>query len=74
MKRSGLAAVVAVALGLAAGAALAQQKPEVMVKQRKMLTLPKRIATTDQLNALISQLQQPPAEIGFAEFDITLTD
>ena len=35
MKRSGLAAVVAVALGLAAGAALAQQKPEVMVKQRQ---------------------------------------
>ena len=35
MKSSGLAAVVAVALGLAAGAALAQQKPEVMVKQRQ---------------------------------------
>ena len=35
MKRSGLAAVGAVALGLAAGAALAQQKPEVMVKQRQ---------------------------------------
>ena len=39
-----------------------------------MLTLPKRIATTDQLNALISQLQQLRAEISFAEFDITLTD
>jgi hypothetical protein len=47
---------------------------EVMVKQRKMLTLLKRIATTDQLNALIIQLQQLRAEIGFAEFDITLTD
>jgi cytochrome c556 len=35
MKRSGLAAVVAAVLGLAAGAALAQQKPEVMVKQRQ---------------------------------------
>jgi len=35
MKRSGLAAVVAVALGLAAGAARGQQKPEVMVKQRQ---------------------------------------
>jgi cytochrome c556 len=35
MKRSGLAAVVAVVLGLSAGAALAQQKPEVMVKQRQ---------------------------------------
>ena len=35
MKRSGLAAVVALALGLAAGAVFAQQKPEVMVKQRQ---------------------------------------
>src|SRR5438094_10620406 len=35
MKRSGLAAVVALALGLAAGAAFAQQKPEVLVKQRQ---------------------------------------
>ena len=35
MKRSGVAAVVALALGLAAGAAMAQQKPEVMVKQRQ---------------------------------------
>jgi cytochrome c556 len=35
MKRSGLAAVVAIALGLSAGAAFAQQKPEVMVKQRQ---------------------------------------
>jgi cytochrome c556 len=35
MKRSGLAAVVALALGVAAGAAFAQQKPEVLVKQRQ---------------------------------------
>ena len=35
MKRSGWAAVVAVALGVSAGAAFAQQKPEVMVKQRQ---------------------------------------
>jgi cytochrome c556 len=35
MKRSGLAAVVALALGLSAGAAFAQQKPEVLVKQRQ---------------------------------------
>src|SRR5690349_23039713 len=35
MKRSGLAAVVALALGLSAGAVFAQQKPEVMVKQRQ---------------------------------------
>lgn len=35
MKRSGLAAVVALTLGLAAGAVFAQQKPEVMVKQRQ---------------------------------------
>jgi len=35
MKRSGLAAVVALALGLSAGAAFAQQKPELMVKQRQ---------------------------------------
>ena len=35
MKRSGLAAVVAVVLAFSAGAALAQQKPEVMVKQRQ---------------------------------------
>jgi cytochrome c556 len=35
MKRSGLAAVVALALGIVAGAAFAQQKPEVQVKQRQ---------------------------------------
>lgn len=35
MKRSGLAAVVAIALGAAAGAALAQAKPEQLVKQRQ---------------------------------------
>ena len=35
MKRSGLAAVVAIALGVAAGAALAQVKPEILVKQRQ---------------------------------------
>ena len=35
MKRSGLAAVVALVLGLAAGAVFAQQKPEVMVQQRQ---------------------------------------
>jgi cytochrome c556 len=35
MKRSGLAAMVALALGMTAGAAFAQQKPEVLVKQRQ---------------------------------------
>ena len=35
MKRSGLAAVVALSLGVTAGAAFAQQKPEVLVKQRQ---------------------------------------
>src|SRR6267142_6717276 len=35
MKRSGVAAVVALALGVAAGAALAQAKPEQLVKQRQ---------------------------------------
>jgi cytochrome c556 len=35
MKRSGLAALVAVALGVAGGAALAQVKPELLVKQRQ---------------------------------------
>src|SRR3982751_3296271 len=35
MKRSRWAAVVAVALGVSAGAVCAQQKPEVLVKQRQ---------------------------------------
>jgi len=35
MKRNGVAAVVALALGVAAGAALAQAKPEQLVKQRQ---------------------------------------
>jgi cytochrome c556 len=35
MKRSGLAAVVAIVLGASAGAVFAQQKPEVLVKQRQ---------------------------------------
>lgn len=35
MKRSGLAAVVAIALGVSAGAVFAQQKPEILVKQRQ---------------------------------------
>src|SRR6266540_1244874 len=35
MKRSGMAAVLALALGVAGGTALAQQKPEVLVKQRQ---------------------------------------
>ena len=35
MKRSGAAAVVALALGAVAGAALAQVKPELLVKQRQ---------------------------------------
>ena len=35
MKRSGLAAVAALVVGLSAGAAFAQQKPEVLVKQRQ---------------------------------------
>ena len=35
MKRSGLAAMVALALGFAAGAAFAQAKPETLVKQRQ---------------------------------------
>src|SRR2546425_6768044 len=35
MKRSGMAVVVALALGIAAGAVLAQAKPEQLVKQRQ---------------------------------------
>lgn len=35
MKRSRLAAVVAIAFGVSAGAVFAQQKPEVLVKQRQ---------------------------------------
>src|SRR6266852_8156055 len=35
MKRSGMAVVVALTLGVAAGAALAQAKPEQLVKQRQ---------------------------------------
>lgn len=35
MKKTGVAAAVALALGIAAGAALAQAKPEVLVKQRQ---------------------------------------
>ena len=35
MNKRGIAAVAALALGLAAGGALAQQKPEVLVKQRQ---------------------------------------
>ena len=35
MKRSGLAVVVALALGVAAGAVFAQAKPETLVKQRQ---------------------------------------
>ena len=35
MKRSGMAVVVALALGVAAGAVLAQAKPEQLVKQRQ---------------------------------------
>ncbi|HEX7053935.1 MAG TPA: cytochrome c [Burkholderiales bacterium] len=35
MKKSGVAAVAALALGLAAGGVLAQAKPEVLVKQRQ---------------------------------------
>ena len=35
MKRSGMAAVVALALGVAAGAVFAQAKPETLVKQRQ---------------------------------------
>jgi cytochrome c556 len=35
MKRSGMAVVVALALGVATGAALAQVKPETLVKQRQ---------------------------------------
>jgi cytochrome c556 len=35
MKRSAIATVIALALGVAAGAALAQVKPEILVKQRQ---------------------------------------
>src|SRR5512138_1703633 len=35
MKKAGMAAAIALALGIAGGAALAQQKPEVLVKQRQ---------------------------------------
>lgn len=48
--------------------------PEIVVRPTRMLTLPRRIATTAQLNALIEQLQRLRAEIGFTEFDVTLTD
>jgi hypothetical protein len=47
---------------------------EVVVKQTKMLALPRRIATTAQLNALIDRLQQLRTEMVFAEFELTLTD
>ena len=43
-------------------------------EQSRMLSLPRRIATSDQLNALIEQLQELWVEMAFAEFDVTLTD
>lgn len=47
---------------------------EVVAKPTKALALPRRIVTTAQLNALIEQLQALRSEIGYAEFDVTLTD
>jgi hypothetical protein len=43
-------------------------------KQTRMLSLPRYIATSDQLNALIEQLLELRREMAFAEFDVTLTD
>jgi hypothetical protein len=43
-------------------------------KQNRTLSLPRRIATSDQLNALIEQLLELRMEMAFAEFDVTLTD
>jgi hypothetical protein len=40
----------------------------------RVLSLPRRIQTSDQLNALIEQLEKFRAEMAFAEFDVTLTD
>ena len=40
----------------------------------RVLSLPRRIATSDQLNALIEQLERLRVEMAFAEFDVTLTD
>lgn len=47
---------------------------EVPVKRTKVLALPRRIVTTAQLDELIYRLQELRAEIGSAEFDVTLTD
>lgn len=43
-------------------------------KQMRVLALPRHIATPDQLNALIEQLERLRVEMAFAEFDVTLTD
>ena len=47
---------------------------EVPVKRTKVLALPRRIVTTAQLDDVIDRLHELRAEIGFAEFDVTLTD
>lgn len=44
------------------------------VKRTRVLALPRRIANAAQLDALIHQLQELRADIGSAEFDVTLTD
>nr|WP_294563136.1 BREX system P-loop protein BrxC [uncultured Rhodopila sp.] len=43
-------------------------------KETKVLTLPRRIATSDQLNALIERLVALRVEMAFAEYDVTLAD
>lgn len=43
-------------------------------KEVKIFAVPKRIASHDQLDALITALQQLRAEIGYADFDVTLSD
>lgn len=47
---------------------------EIAAKEIKTLALPKRIASHGQLDALIAALQQLRTEIGYVDFDVTLTD
>jgi hypothetical protein len=43
-------------------------------KKTRVLTLPRRIATSEQLNALIEELVRLRVEMAFAEYDVTLAD
>ncbi len=43
-------------------------------KETKVLTMPRRITTSAQLNALIEQLQELRVEIAYAEFNVTLAE